>query len=76
MRLRIAETFAAVFAFRTVPTTVLVVLVYLALFSAVLITDELPTPPASAHSDLQEAFANLHRVSKTQNGPLSVVLRR
>jgi hypothetical protein len=62
MKNKILDVLSAIFAFRTIPTTVFLVLIYATIFSAVLLTDELPNPPASVLSDLDDAYANLHTV--------------
>jgi hypothetical protein len=50
-------------AFRTLPTTLLVSLIYVAIFSAVLVTDELPAVPRDRRGlDLEKAWADLHVV--------------
>lgn len=60
----IRDRLGAVFAFSTVPTTVLLVLVYAAIFSTVLVTDNLPPVPRDTRGlDLDRAWWDLHRVS-------------
>jgi hypothetical protein len=63
MKKKILDVLSAIFAFRTIPTTLLLILVYATIFGAILLTDELPNPPASVLSDLEDAYANLHYVS-------------
>lgn len=61
----------AIFAFNTVPTTILLVLIYAAIFSTVLITDKLPPVPRNTRGlDLDRAWLDLHQVSR----PLSVTV--
>ncbi|KAH7911326.1 hypothetical protein BJ138DRAFT_937247 [Hygrophoropsis aurantiaca] len=55
---------SAVLAFRTIPTTVLLVLIYAAVFSTVLITDTLPSIPKNTQGlDFTQAYADLHQVA-------------
>jgi hypothetical protein len=61
--MKIYEMFAQVLAFRTVPTTLLLVLVYVGIFSSVLITDNLQKLPKKGSAELEEAYADLHQVS-------------
>jgi hypothetical protein len=54
---------STVLGFRTVPTTILLILVYAAVFSTVLVTDELPDVPKDQGGlDLDQAYADLHQV--------------
>lgn len=54
----------SIFAFNTIPTTVLLVLVYAAIFSTVLVTDNLPAVPRDTRGlDLDQAWSDLHQVS-------------
>jgi hypothetical protein len=54
---------STVLGFRTVPTTILLILVYAAVFSTVLVTDELPDAPKDQGGlDLDQAYADLHQV--------------
>lgn len=54
---------SAVLGFRIIPTTVLLVLVYAAVFTTVLVTDELPNVPQNQGGlDLDQAYADLHEV--------------
>ncbi|EIW82238.1 hypothetical protein CONPUDRAFT_54548 [Coniophora puteana RWD-64-598 SS2] len=56
----------AVFAFRTIPTTVLLVLVYLAVFISVFETDDLPVVPSVQHQNglnFDQAWADLHEIA-------------
>ncbi|KAF8921991.1 putative zinc metalloprotease [Mucidula mucida] len=60
----IAQKFSAVLGFRTVPTTVLVVLIYLATFISVLVTDQLANVPKNQRGlNLDEAYADLHQIA-------------
>lgn len=53
----------AILAFNTVPTTVLLILIYAAIFSTVLVTDNLPQVPRDTRGlDLDRAWWDLHRV--------------
>lgn len=54
---------STVLGFRTIPTTILLILVYAAVFSTVLVTDELPDVPKDQGGlDLDQAYADLHQV--------------
>ncbi|KAF8552963.1 hypothetical protein OG21DRAFT_1442723 [Imleria badia] len=60
----IRDRLRSVFAFNTIPTTVLLVLVYAAIFSTVLVTDNLPSVPRNTRGlDLDQAWSDLHQVS-------------
>ncbi|KAJ7749539.1 hypothetical protein DFH07DRAFT_828727 [Mycena maculata] len=62
--MKIVEGIAKVLAFRTLPTTVLVVLVYGALFGAILYGDQLPDVPKNENGlDLAQAYADLHHIA-------------
>lgn len=51
------------FGFRTIPTTILLVLIYAAVFSTVLVTDQLPDVPEDTGGlDFDGAYADLHQV--------------
>lgn len=54
---------SAVLAFRTRPTTLLIVLTYVAIFISVFVTDKLPNVPKTHELDLNEAYKDLHHVS-------------
>jgi hypothetical protein len=55
---------SAVLAFRTVPTTILITVIYAAIFSALLITDQLPSLPERTQGlDFQQAYRDLHEVA-------------
>jgi len=57
------QSISTVLGFRTVPTTILLILVYAAVFSTVLVTDELPDVPKDQGGlDLDQAYADLHQV--------------
>jgi hypothetical protein len=57
------HSISTVLGFRTVPTTILLILVYAAVFSTVLVTDELPDVPKDQGGlDLDRAYADLHQV--------------
>ncbi|KAF9237861.1 hypothetical protein BU15DRAFT_88557 [Melanogaster broomeanus] len=60
----IRDRVAAVLAFNTIPTTVLLVLIYAAIFSTVLVTDNLPAVPKNTRGlALDQAWLDLHQVS-------------
>ncbi|KAJ7217125.1 putative zinc metalloprotease [Mycena pura] len=62
--MQILEGVAKVLAFRTLPTTVLTALVYVALFAAVLFTDRVPGAPKNQRGlDLTQAYADLHQIT-------------
>ena len=53
----------AAVSFRTLPTTFLAVLVYLAIFISVLVTDELPATPKDQRGlNLTQAYSDLRQV--------------
>lgn len=53
----------AILGFRTIPTSVLLVLIYAAIFSTVLVTDDLPNLPSDRKGlDLDQSYADLHLV--------------
>lgn len=55
---------SAVLAFRTIPTTILITVIYAAVFSALLITDQLPSVPKHTRNlDFQQAYRDLHEVA-------------
>ncbi|KAH7920604.1 hypothetical protein BV22DRAFT_1097866 [Leucogyrophana mollusca] len=55
---------SAVLAFRTIPTTILLVLIYATVFSTVLVTDKLPSIPKNTRGlDFPQAYADLHQVA-------------
>ncbi|KAJ7137774.1 hypothetical protein C8R44DRAFT_660823 [Mycena epipterygia] len=63
--MQIVEGIAKVFAFRTIPTTVLTVLVYGVLFGAVLFGDRVPEVPKNQQGlDLAQAYADLHHIAE------------
>lgn len=58
-----AENIAKVFAFRTIPTTVVVILLYIAVFTSVLVTDVPASVPKNQRGlNLKQAYADLHEV--------------
>ncbi|KIM63920.1 hypothetical protein SCLCIDRAFT_1213719 [Scleroderma citrinum Foug A] len=62
--MRILDRIPAVLAFRTVPTTVALVVVYAAIFISVLLTDQIPSIPKHTRGlDLDQAYLDLHQVS-------------
>lgn len=63
--MRIWDRFAGVLAFRSIPATVAVLLVYVVVYVAVFITDDLPSVPSPKcqHGlNLDEAYKDLHQV--------------
>ncbi len=55
------------------PTTVLVVLIYLATFISVLVTDQLANVPKNQRGlNLDEAYADLHQVSRNLSNDRSL----
>lgn len=61
--MQIWNSISTVLGFRTVPTTVLLILIYSAIFSTVLVTDELPdVPKGKGGLNLDQAYADLHQV--------------
>ncbi|KAJ7085689.1 hypothetical protein B0H15DRAFT_845959 [Mycena belliarum] len=63
--MQIVEGIAKVLAFRTLPTTVLVFLVYGVLFGAVLYGDRLAEVPKNQNGlDLTQAYADLHHIAE------------
>ncbi|KAJ6525496.1 putative zinc metalloprotease [Mycena vulgaris] len=63
--MQIVEGIAKVLAFRTLPTTVLVVLAYLLLLGAVLFGDRLAEVPKNQNGlDLAQAYADLHHIAE------------
>jgi hypothetical protein len=60
----IAAVFSSIFGFRKLPTTILAVVLYLAIFISVFVTDRLPDIPHDTHSlDVDQAYADLHIVA-------------
>jgi hypothetical protein len=54
---------SAVLAFRTIPTTILITVIYAAIFSTLLVTDQLPSVPKHTRGlDFQQAYRDLHEV--------------
>lgn len=65
--MRISDRLGAIFRFDTIPTTVLLILVYATIFSTVLVTDQLPSVPRNTRGlDPNRAWWDLHRVSHSQ----------
>ncbi|KAG1799533.1 hypothetical protein EV424DRAFT_1559462 [Suillus variegatus] len=55
---------SAVLAFRTVLTTIFITVIYVAVFSTLLITDQLPSVPKHTQGlDFQQAYRDLHEVA-------------
>ena len=64
--MRIWHYLSLVLGFRTIPTTILLVLLYAGVFSTVLVTDELPNVPEDkAGLDFDGAWSDLHEVRLT-----------
>ncbi|KAJ7161515.1 hypothetical protein C8R43DRAFT_337223 [Mycena crocata] len=62
--MQIMETIAKVLAFRTLPTTVLVLVVYAGLFGAVLFGNQVAEVPKNQNGlDLAQAYADLHHIA-------------
>ncbi|KAJ7766790.1 hypothetical protein B0H16DRAFT_1522499 [Mycena metata] len=62
--MQLVERFATVFAFRTLPTTFLALLLYAVVFGAVLFGDIVPKVPKDQKGlDLTEAYADLHQIA-------------
>ncbi|KAJ6618853.1 hypothetical protein B0H10DRAFT_1794655 [Mycena sp. CBHHK59/15] len=62
--MQIVEGIAKVIAFRTLPTTILVILVYAVLFGAVWYGDQVPGVPKNQKGlDLAQAYADLHHIA-------------
>ncbi|EGO00552.1 hypothetical protein SERLA73DRAFT_50249 [Serpula lacrymans var. lacrymans S7.3] len=62
--MKLWEGVSTVLAFRIIPTTVLLFVVYAAVFSTVLITDELPeVPKTTGGLDLDQAYADLQQIT-------------
>jgi hypothetical protein len=78
LRMQFWHSISTVFGFRTVPTTLLIILVYVAAFSAVLVTDGLPDVPMDqgglnlhqAYTDLHQVRLSIHTVRFSDNKPL------
>ena len=72
----IRDTLARVFAFRTTPTTVVVLLLYIAVFVSVLWGDtlpEIPKPKKQHGLDLDWAYRDLQIVSLFLSSPLHTI---
>ncbi|KAG1882430.1 hypothetical protein F4604DRAFT_425374 [Suillus subluteus] len=55
---------SAVLAFRTIPTTIFITVIYAAVFSTLLITDQLPSVPKYTRGlDIQQTYRDLHEVA-------------
>ncbi|KAG9221368.1 hypothetical protein CCMSSC00406_0009945 [Pleurotus cornucopiae] len=60
----ILDALVSLFAFKTVPTTILVLLAYAAVFTSVLITDELPNVPKHQNGlNISKAFTDLRVIT-------------
>ncbi|KAK0456080.1 putative zinc metalloprotease [Armillaria borealis] len=61
----LVQKISSAFAFRTLPTTVLASLIYLAIFISVLVTDDLPAVPKNRKGlDLDQAYSDLHKIAE------------
>ncbi|KAF7337950.1 Peptide hydrolase [Mycena venus] len=70
--MQIVEGIAKVFAFRTLPTTVLAVVVYIVLYGAVQYGDRVPKVPKNQKGlDLAQAYADLHHIAERPHPVLS-----
>ncbi len=66
------DKIASYLAFRTIPTTVAVVVVYAALFLTLILTDDvttIPKPSKQRGLNLDEAYADLHQVRVHVSSP-------
>ena len=64
----IRDKVVAALAFRTFPATIAVLLVYVAVYIAVFVTDDLPSVPSSKHQhglNLDVAYQDLRHVSNS-----------
>ena len=58
------DAISSVLCFRSIPTTVLLVLVYATVFTTVLVTDELPDVPKNQDGlNISQAYADLYQVN-------------
>ncbi|KAG7452279.1 uncharacterized protein BT62DRAFT_960318 [Guyanagaster necrorhizus] len=65
MKMTLVQKISSVFAFRTLPTTVLASLIYLAIFISLLVTDGLPAVPKNRKGlDLDQAYLDLHKIAQ------------
>ncbi|KAK0465552.1 putative zinc metalloprotease [Desarmillaria tabescens] len=61
----LVQKITSVFAFRSLPTTVLTSLIYLAILISVLVTDDLPAVPKNRKGlDLDQAYSDLHKIAE------------
>ena len=59
----VVDYLVAAVSFRTLPTTFVAVLVYLAIFISVIVTDELPATPKDQRGlNLTQAYSDLRQV--------------
>ncbi|KAF9002874.1 hypothetical protein BDQ17DRAFT_1399878 [Cyathus striatus] len=62
--MKIIQFFSQLFAFRTLPTTILAFISYLAIFIAIFITDQLPAVPKNQRGvSLNRAYEDLHHIA-------------
>ncbi|KIL64017.1 hypothetical protein M378DRAFT_24781 [Amanita muscaria Koide BX008] len=53
-----------IFAYRTIPVTLLISSIYIAIFTALFITDSVPEIPQDTHGlDIERAYADLHNIT-------------
>lgn len=65
----ILDTFLSIFSFKTLPTTLLVLLAYAVVFTSVLVTDELPNVPNHRNGlNISKAYTDLRVVRVSCNG--------
>ena len=64
-----------IFAYRTIPVTLLISSIYIAIFTALFVTDSVPEIPQDTHGlDIEQAYADLHNVSSLIHTPYSLAL--
>ncbi|TFK39821.1 hypothetical protein BDQ12DRAFT_681281 [Crucibulum laeve] len=62
--MKVSEWIASVLGFRTIPTTIIVALAYLAIFTSVFVTDQLPKIPKNRKGlNFEEAYSDLHHIT-------------
>ena len=61
--MRLPDKIPPALAFKTIPTTIVLVVVYAVIFVSVLLTDQLPSIPKDTRGlDLDQAYLDLHQV--------------
>jgi hypothetical protein len=66
-----------IFAYRTIPVTLLISSIYIAIFTALFITNSVPGIPQDTHGlrlDIERAYADLHNVSSLIHTPYRLAL--